>query len=336
MRFEAKKNGERGVRFPRFEESVGPGKFHEDRSGGGQQNEIVPAFAQRDCGDANIQDRDVAKERGRIIDAGRKQHRGEKSAKQTEHDDHLRVHANREEEGGSGDERHGSEGGDERDQVIENVSRENVAVENEDAGGAETLSRDAITPRGGEPADDDEAETEHGADRHAHGGRDEIVLERILHQKDDPEEKDEAADPGEKFNAKERFPIDRLGRRRWRRGRAKGGGTGGGGGGGGGFAAAARRDGGLWTNGGGGGGGARRAARMVGRLLRAAAGEGGKEEGPERDSRSPTRATRCRTADLVCGLDDSDDQEDKGDKKTTSPRQTTGFPSAPHNPVGNR
>src|SRR5205085_767784 len=103
------------------------------------------------------------------------------------------------------------------DEVIENVGRENVAVENEHAGGAETLARDAIIARSGEPAGDDEAESNHGAYGHAHRRCDEIVLERILHQKHDPEKEDEPADPGEKFYAEERFPIERLGRRRWRR-----------------------------------------------------------------------------------------------------------------------
>ncbi len=46
-----------------------------DRAGRREQDEIIPALAQSDGGDADIEDRDVAEERGRIIDPGRKQAR---------------------------------------------------------------------------------------------------------------------------------------------------------------------------------------------------------------------------------------------------------------------
>ena len=101
--------------------------------------------------------------------------------------------------------------------MVKNVGSENVAVEDEDAGGAKTLAGDAIAPRGREPAGDDEAKAEHGADRDARGRRDEIVLEGILHEKHDPEEENEAADPGEELHSKKRLPIDWLPRRRRRR-----------------------------------------------------------------------------------------------------------------------
>src|SRR5205085_4142421 len=140
--------------------------------------------------------------------------RGEKSAEQTEHDDHLRVHADREEERRRGDDRHRSERGNEGDQMVEDVRRKNISVENQNTGRAKTLPRDAIAPCCGKPAGDDEADPQYRPDRDAHSGRDEIVLEGIFHEKHDPEEKNEAANPGEKFDAEERFPIDW---RAWRR-----------------------------------------------------------------------------------------------------------------------
>src|SRR5205085_4768055 len=97
-----------------------------------------------------------------------------------------------------------------------NVGGENVAVKNEHPGRAKTLTGDAIIACGREPASRDEAEADDGANRDAHRGGDEIVLEGIFHEKHDPEEEDEPADPGEEFYAEERFPIERLRGHRWR------------------------------------------------------------------------------------------------------------------------
>ena len=217
LRFEAKKNGERDIRFRRFEKLEGPAEFDEHRAGRREQNEIIPALAQGDGGDANIQDRDVAEERGRIIDPGRKQNGREKSAEQTEDHDDLGVHADSQEKRRARHDRHGSERGNEFDQVVENVGRKNISVENQDAGRAEALAGDAVAPGRRQPAGHDEGEPDDRAYHHPHGRSDEIVLEGVLHEKNDPEEKDEAADPREKFDPKKCFPIDRGPRRaRWR------------------------------------------------------------------------------------------------------------------------
>ena len=47
---------------------------------GREQNQIMPAFAQRDRRHAEVEQRDVKKERGRVIRTAPKQHRGEKAA----------------------------------------------------------------------------------------------------------------------------------------------------------------------------------------------------------------------------------------------------------------
>ena len=93
LRFEAKENGERDICLRRFEKLESPAEFGQHRADRREQNEIIPAFAKGDGGDAYIEDRDVAEERGRIIDPSRKQHRREKSAQQTQDHDDLRVHA---------------------------------------------------------------------------------------------------------------------------------------------------------------------------------------------------------------------------------------------------
>ena len=195
-----------------------PGELGQRGAGRREQDEIIPALAQSDGGDADIQDRDVAEERGRIIDTGRKQDGREKSAEQTEDHDDLGVHADSQEKRRARHDRHGSERGNERDQMVENVGRKNISVENQNAGRAETLPGDAVTPRRSQPAGHDEGESEDRADRHAHGRCDEIVLEGIFHEKHDPEEKNEAADPREKFDPQKCFPIDRRSGRT-RRGR---------------------------------------------------------------------------------------------------------------------
>ncbi len=146
LHFEAEENPKSDVRFRDCEEFIRPRELHQDGAGGREQDEIIPAFAQGDGGDADVQHRDVPEERRRIIHAGREQHRCKETAKQAEDDDHLGVHADGEEERGGRNDGHGSERGNKVDEVIENVRRENVAVEHEHAGGAETLARDAVTP----------------------------------------------------------------------------------------------------------------------------------------------------------------------------------------------
>ena len=195
--------GKRRTRYLLSDDSKnlnGPGEFDEDRAGRREQNEIIPALAQGDGGDADIEDGDVAEERGRIIDPGRKQDGREKSAEQTEDHDDLRVHADSEEKRRGRHDRHGSERGDECDQMIENVGRKNIPVENQDAGRAEALAGDAVAPGRRQPAGHDEGEPDDRADHHPHGRSDQVVLEGILHEKNDPEEKNEAADPGEKLD----------------------------------------------------------------------------------------------------------------------------------------
>ena len=58
------------------------------------------------------------------------------------------------------------------------------------------------------PSGRDQRQANERPDHNAHPRCDEVVLERILNEKHNTEEEDEAADPGEKFDAHERFPID--------------------------------------------------------------------------------------------------------------------------------
>src|ERR1044071_2212153 len=103
--------------------------------------------------------------------------------------------------------------------MIENVGGKNIAIQNKNTSCAKALAGGAIASSRGEPAGHDEAKTDGGADHHPHSGSDEVVLEGVLHEKHDPEEKNKAADPREEFDSKKCFPIDRGpsgGRWRWR------------------------------------------------------------------------------------------------------------------------
>ena len=82
-------------------------------------------------------------------------------------------------------------------------------VEHQDAGRAERLRSDSVffpfqkqTANNKTGADDE-------PDRNPQLRRDQIVLERIFHEKRDAEEKREPADPREQFRAHELLPIDR-------------------------------------------------------------------------------------------------------------------------------
>ena len=92
--------------------------------------------------------------------------------------------------------------------MIEDVGRKNISVENQDAGRAETLAGNAVAPGCRQPASQDEGEADDCAHHHSHSRSDEVVFERVLHEKNDPEEKNKAADPREKFDPKKCFPID--------------------------------------------------------------------------------------------------------------------------------
>ena len=202
MGFETEKTAKRDICFRIVEKLKGPAELDEHRAGRREQDEIIPALAKSDGGDANIQDRDVAEERGRIIDTGRKQDGREKSAEQTEDHDDLGVHADSQEKRRARHDRHGSKRGNERDQVVENVGRKNISVENQDAGRAEALAGDAVAPGRRKPAGHDEGEPDDRAYHHPHSRSDEVVLEGVLHEENDAEEKNEAADPREKFDPK--------------------------------------------------------------------------------------------------------------------------------------
>src|SRR5439155_2272151 len=79
LSFETEKDGQSSICLRIVEKLKSPAELHQHRASRGKDNEIIPTLAKSDGGDANVQDCDVAEERGRIIDTGRKQDRREKS-----------------------------------------------------------------------------------------------------------------------------------------------------------------------------------------------------------------------------------------------------------------
>ena len=171
--------------------------------------------------------------RGRTILARREQNWRKKPTEQPKDYYHLRVECYCEKKRNDGNARHQRESRRERNQIVERVGGENTRVKDQNAGGAQTLSGHAIILPGRAPSGRDQSQANQGPDHNPHTRRDQIVLERILHEKNDAEEKDEATDPREKFHSHERFPINgRSNRQRWWRDRlVRGGGEIGSGGG---------------------------------------------------------------------------------------------------------
>ena len=141
---ESEENGEGGRCFGGVEEIPGPREFHQHRPNRGEKKQVIPAFAQHDRADADVEQRDVTEQSERMVLSGRKQNRRQKSAEQTEDDDNLRVEHDGEEKCRDRDARHERERRRERNQIVESFRGKDVGVENEDAGGAKALSRDAI------------------------------------------------------------------------------------------------------------------------------------------------------------------------------------------------
>ena len=72
-RFKTEENPEGATAFRRVEELRGPAELSQRRPDGREQNQIMPVFAQRDRRHPQIEQRDVKKERGRVVSSARQQ-----------------------------------------------------------------------------------------------------------------------------------------------------------------------------------------------------------------------------------------------------------------------
>ena len=208
MQFKPKEDGVGGRCCGNVKVAIDPQQFHERRANRGKKQQVIPPFAQNDGADADIEQCNVTEQAKWIVLSAGKQNRGKKSTEQTKNDNDLRIENDGEKKSRDRDARHKCECRRKRNQIIERFRGEDVCVKNEDACGAETLPGNAETFLRGAPTDSDQAEANDRADDDAHARRDEIIFERIFYEENDTKEKNEAANPGEKFYAHEGFPID--------------------------------------------------------------------------------------------------------------------------------
>ena len=91
--------------------------------------------------------------------------------------------------------------------MVNRATGERNCVENHNARGAKRVSGNRIFLAAQDHAADDKADSDEETERNADFGRDEIVLERILHEIGHGEEQRESADPGEQFRPHELLPV---------------------------------------------------------------------------------------------------------------------------------
>src|SRR5205814_7303573 len=147
----------------------------------------------------------------RIVLVRREQDGREKSARDPEHGDDDSVQPHGKQKRDCCDQRHQQKRWNETKEreVIVTSTCKGHGIEHQNAGRAEGLRSDSIFF----PFQKQTANNKTGADDEPNSNpqlrRDQIVLERIFHEKCDAEEKREPADPGEQFRAHELLPIDR-------------------------------------------------------------------------------------------------------------------------------
>ena len=79
-RFKTEEDPEGATAFRRVEELRGPAELSQGRPDGREQNQIMPVFAQGDRRQPQIEQRNVKKERGRVVRSAPQQDGSEKTA----------------------------------------------------------------------------------------------------------------------------------------------------------------------------------------------------------------------------------------------------------------
>ena len=93
--------------------------------------------------------------------------------------------------------------------MVERPACESNSVENKGSGRTKGLRRDHVLLPLQRQATDDQNQTHSETDRYAHFRRNEIMLERVFHEKRDAKEQGQSADPCEELRAHELLPVDR-------------------------------------------------------------------------------------------------------------------------------
>ena len=93
--------------------------------------------------------------------------------------------------------------------MIIRSTRKRHRIKHKHARGAERLRGDGVFLALQQHTANEQGDADDEPDRHPQFRRDEIVLERILHEKSHPEKKRQPANPREKFRPHELLPINR-------------------------------------------------------------------------------------------------------------------------------
>src|SRR5262249_7471182 len=94
-------------------------------------------------------------------------------------------------------------------EVIVSPTRKGDGVEHQDASGAECLRSDSVFFSFQKQTANDKTGADDEPDRNPQLRWNQVVFERVFHEKRDAQEKGESADPREELRAHELLPVDR-------------------------------------------------------------------------------------------------------------------------------
>jgi hypothetical protein len=163
---------------------------------------------------ADIEQRDVSEEPGRIVLPRRQQQRRQEAAQQTEHRDDDGVQPDREREGRRGDQHHQDQGRDraEERKLVDGAAGKGHPVEADNARGAKRVGDDLEVLARKANSSNDQPDPNEETDRDAHFRGHEIMVEAVFDEERDSEEQRQTADPCKELHAHELLKIEgRLG-----------------------------------------------------------------------------------------------------------------------------
>ena len=210
QRVETQQHDHRGDDLVHGEELLRPAQLHPGGAKRGERDEEMPAFRQGHGDQSGVEQRDVSEQADRVVHSRREQHGREESTQHAEDGDDHGVQSNGDRESCRCDQHHEQEGRQrsEEREVIHGATGKRDRVEHDHAGGAERVRRDGVLALLQQHAAHDQAEAGKETHRDAHFGRDEIALERILHEVTHRKEQREPSEPREELHAHELFPVD--------------------------------------------------------------------------------------------------------------------------------
>ena len=212
----------RGSQFLRCEKFRRPTHLHYERSQRAQRHENFPTRRHRHRDQTRVQYGQIAEQPERIILPRREQHRREKAAENSQYRHHLRAQSHRQKKSRRSDQRHQQETQRRRErlEVVNRATPKRDRIQHHHARRAQRVRQHAIPLAIHHHATHDQANAHEETQRRPHRRRNQIVVERILDEVRNAEQRRQPAHPREQLHADELLPIDlQLGRRRCCNGR---------------------------------------------------------------------------------------------------------------------